>query len=136
VTPASFSPHDVDPFDLPEWLLSPGVLWRSEEGLRSTHLVRGTLQGGEGEELGCALLAVDDAYPVPVVDDAVRTRVHQAWHHGQALLVEVDGTLTVAVPGRRLDAELVMEALARLARAVGASPEEYAVLLRIGSARR
>lgn len=129
-------PRDVDPFDLPGWLGDPGVQWRSEEGLRSTHLVRGTLCGGGGEELGCSLLAVDDAYPVPVVGDAVRTRAHQAWHHGQALLVEVDGTLTIAVPGRRLDAELVMEALARLAKAVGASPEEYAVLLRIGSARR
>ena len=130
------TPRDVDPFDLPEWLGSPGVLWRSEEGLRSGHLVRGTLAGGAGEELDCSLLAVDEAYPAPVVDDAVRTRVHQAWHHGQALLLELDDMLTIAIPGRRLDADLVMEALARLARAVGASPEEYAVLLRIGSARR
>jgi hypothetical protein len=91
---------------------------------------------GDGATLPCALLAVDDAFPAPVAPDDVRTRVHQAWRHGQVLLLDDGGTLTLAVPGRRLDAELVMEAVGRLAKAVGASPDRWAVLLTIGTARR
>ncbi len=126
----------IDPFDLPEWLGGDDVRWESEAGLRSGHLVSGTLADGDRHRLSCSLLAVDDAYPAPVVEDDVRIRAHQAWHHGQVLVIDLDRSLTLAVPGRRFDAELVMEALARLARAVGASPEDWAVLLRIGSARR
>ncbi len=128
--------HDVDPFDLPEWLSAGAVVWESESGLRAGHHVTGTVTGPGGEQLPCALLAVDEAYPAPVAGDDVRTRAHQAWHHGQVLLVEQGGTLTLAVPGQRFDAELVLESLARLAKAVGASPDDYAALLTIGSARR
>lgn len=127
--------RDLDPFDLPEWLGSTEVVWRSQEGLRSGALVAGVLTG-EDDTLDCALLSVDDAYPAPVADDDVRTRAHQAWHHGQVLLVAHDDILTLAVPGRRLDADLVLEAVARFAKAVGASPDHYAVLLTIGAARR
>lgn len=125
---------DLDPFDLPEWLASSEVVWRSREGLRGGHRVAGVLSS-EGDTLDCALLSVDDAHPAPVADDDVRTRAHQAWHHGQVLLVDHEGTLTLAVPGRRLDADLVLEAVARFAKAVGASPDHYAVLLTIGTAR-
>ncbi len=52
------------------------------------------------------------------------------------LLVERTATLTLAVPGRRFDADLVLEAIARLAKAVGAPPDDWAVLLRLGTARR
>ena len=127
---------EVDPFDLPDWLGGADVVWESEAGLRSSHLVPGTLLGGVDDRLACTLLAADEAYPVAVVADDVRSRAHQAWRHGQVLLIERDQNLTVAVPGRRFDADLVMEAIARLAKAVGASPEEWAVRLRIGSARR
>lgn len=126
---------DVDPFDLPEWLGAGPVVWESAEGLRGGHRVGGTFRG-ERDRLGCSLLAVDEAYPFPVAADDVRTRAHQAWHHGQVLLVEEGRTLTLAVPGRGFDAELVLETVARFAKAVGASPDEYAVLLTIGSARR
>ena len=37
----------------------------------------------------CDLLAVDEAYPEPVVDDATRLRVHQAWRHGQVVIGSV-----------------------------------------------
>lgn len=127
---------DVDPFDLPDWLSTGAVVWESEGGLRAGHHVTGTVTGESGDQLPCALLAVDEAYPAPVAGDDVRTRAHQAWHHRQVLLVEQAGTLTLAVPGQRFDAELVLEALARLAKAVGASPDDYAALLTIGSARR
>lgn len=123
---------DLDPFDLPEWLGHGRVTWQPDEGVTGRHEVRGQLTGGADQALACDLVAVDEAYPAPVADDATRTRAHQAWRHGQVQLVEVDERLTLAVPGRDFTADRVMEALARLARAVGARPEEYAVLLRLG----
>ena len=48
------------------------------------------------------------------------------------LLVRRAGRVTLAVPGRDFAAELVLDALARLARAVGADPDRYAALLRLG----
>jgi hypothetical protein len=126
---------DVDPFDLPEWLGTGHVVWESDEGLRTGHRVPGKLLGTGDEQLPCTLLAVDEAYPAPVVADDVRTRAHQAWHHGQVLLVSCDGELTLAVPGRRFDADLVLEAVSRMAKAVGASEDDWSVLLRIGTDR-
>jgi hypothetical protein len=126
---------DLDPFDLPEWLGAADVVWRSDEALRSGHLVAGMLRNSAEDQLPCTLLAVDEAYPAPVVADDVRTKAHQSWRHGQVLLVERSQTLTLAVPGRRFDAELVLEAMTRLAKAVGAPPEDWAVLIRLGAAR-
>jgi hypothetical protein len=135
---------DIDPFDLPEWLGTGDVVWRADEGLQTGHLVRGRLSAepaessegpgepGERAEMVCDLLAVDEAYPSPVVDDASRLRVHQAWRHGQVVIGEHGGRMVLAVPGTRFDPELVLEALGRLARAVGARAERYAVLLRLG----
>jgi len=125
----------LDPFDLPE-SLTDDVVWEADEGLRNGHLVPGELRSSGRDRLACALLAVDEAYPTAVVPDDVRSRAHQAWHQGQVLVVDRDRTLTLAVPGRRFDAELVMESLARLAKAVGGSPERWVVLLRIGTHRR
>lgn len=122
---------DVDPFDLPEWLGTGDVVWRAEAGLDVGHLVRGRLTGAEPDTLACDLLAVDEAYPEPVVDDATRLRVHQAWRHGQVVTGEVEGRLVLAVPGSRFGSELVLDVLGRFARAVGARPEHYAVLLRL-----
>jgi len=127
---------DLDPFDLPDWLGADDVVWEADHGLRGGHLVPGELRNGGRNRLACALLAVDEAYPAPVVPDEVRSRAHQAWHHGQVLLVDRERMLNLAVPGRRFDAELVMESLARLAKAVGGSPDEWVLLLRIGTARR
>ena len=131
---------DIDPFDLPEWLGTRDVVWRADAGLRTGHLVRGrlTAEGGAEEpvEIVCDLLAVDEAYPEPVVDDATRLRVHQAWRHGQVVIGGLDtsdGTrMVLAVPGTGFGPDLVLDALGRLARAVGAHAESYAALLRIG----
>lgn len=133
------SPHppqitDLDPFDLPEWLGEGEVTWSSESGLRRGHLVPGRLCGGDAE-LACDLLAVDEAHPAPVASDDVRTRAHLAWRHDQILLVEAGGRLTLAVPGTSFTADLVLDALGRLAKAVGASPDHYAARLRIGTDR-
>lgn len=131
---------DIDPFDLPEWLGTGDVVWRADAGLQTGHLVRGRLTaetapvGGSdaSEEIVCDLLAVDEAYPAPVVDDATRLRVHQAWRHGQVVIGEHGSRMVLAVPGTRFGPELVLEALSRLARAVGARAERYAALLRLG----
>jgi hypothetical protein len=130
---------DIDPFDLPEWLGTGDVVWRADEGLQTGHLVRGRLaadqpdqQAEASQEIVCDLLAVDEAYPVPVVDDATRLRVHQAWRHGQVVIGEHGSRMVLAVPGTRFGPDLVLDALGRLARAVGARAERYAVLLRLG----
>ncbi len=127
-------PVRADPFDLPEWLGTDQVTWRSESGLRTGHLVRGVLSGTG--ELACDLVAVDDAYPLPVLSDDLRVAVHRAWHDGQLELGSTEDRLLALVPGVRFDAELVMETLSRLARSVGASAEHWSVRLRIGEDRR
>jgi hypothetical protein len=123
---------ELDPFDLPEWLGEVDVTWTSDRGLRTGPLVTGLLCGTPGQESPCDLLAVDQAFPSPVVDDSVRTRAHQVWGHGQVLLVSRGGRPTVAVPGSSFTAELVLDALTRLARAVGAEPARFSVRLRLG----
>jgi hypothetical protein len=125
---------DVDPFDLPEWLGVSDVTWSAESGVRSGHDVRGSLVA-EGHVLACDLIAVDDAWPEPVAGEATRVRAHQAWRHDEVHLVSRDGRLTLAVPGSGFTADLVLDALSRLAKAVGASPEHYTARLRIGTER-
>ena len=124
--------RDVDPFELPEWLGTDDVVWRADSGLRTGHLVPGRLTGEGHEDLVCDLLAVDEAYPVPVTDDASRLRVHQTWRHGQVLVATYDDRLALAAPGTAWTAELVLDVVGRLARAVGARPERFAALLRVG----
>ena len=57
---------------------------------------------------------------------------HQAWKYGEVLLVTLDDRMTLAVPGTSFTADLVLDALARFAKAVGARPESFSVLLRLG----
>jgi hypothetical protein len=123
--------RDLDPFDLPEWLGAEPVVWTPEGGIHDRHLVTGELSGGE-RSLSCALLAVDETYPEPVADDDLRHLAHQAWKYGEVLLVTLDDRLTLAVPGTSFTADLVLDALARFAKAVGARPESFSVLLRLG----
>jgi hypothetical protein len=126
---------DVDPFDLPEWLGETQVVWVATQGVRFGHHVVGALTGAGRDDVACDLLAVDDAYPTPVAGDDVRTRAHLAWRHGQILLLECEGRLTLAVPGTSFTADLVLDAVGRLAKAVGASGDDYVVQLRIGADR-
>jgi len=125
---------EVDPFELPDWLGTGEVTWESHAGLRTGHHVHGELHGQADEQrLACDLLAVDEAYPAPVVDEASRSRAHQAWQHGQVLVGEAGDRLVLGVPGTRFDADRVLDALSRLAKAVGASPDHFAARLRIGA---
>lgn len=125
----------VDPFDLPEWLGESDVTWSASGGLRTGSSVPGGLVAADHDVLPCDLLAVDDAYPLPVAGDDIRLRAHQAWRHGEVFLVDRDGRLTLVVPGTTFSADLVLDAVSRLARAVGASADHYSVRLRIGDAR-
>lgn len=149
-TPVPPRPADVDPFDLPEWVGECAVTWEPEPGvgIGGGHLVRGFLRAASGApdapgpssgsllssgSLPCDLLAMDEAYPAPVADDDTRARGHQAWNHGQVLLVAYSDRLTLVVPGREFSADKVLEALRRFALAVGAEPGQYAALLRLGT---
>ena len=125
---------DTDPFDLPEWLGTHDVVWRPTPVCAPDTWCADTwpAEPDAGLTIACDLLAVDEAYPAPVVDDDTRLRVHQAWRHGQVVVGEVDSRLVLAVPGTRFGPELVLDALGRLARAVGARTERYAALLRLG----
>lgn len=128
---------DVDPFDLPAWLGTCAVTWEADGGLRGSSRVPGRLRGpDEDHRLACDLLAVDLAYPAPVAPDDVRVRAHQAWQHGQVLLVGQDGRVVLAVPGTGFTADSLLDALGRLALAVGADADHYAVHLQIGRDRR
>ncbi len=124
-------PAEVDPFDLPDWLGELPVVWRPDAGIGG-HRVTGELTSDGGGPLVCDLFAVDEAYPKPVADDELRHQAHQVWRHGQVLLVDVDGRLTLAVPGTSFTADRILETLSRLAKAVGAAPGSLAALLRPG----
>lgn len=122
----------LDAFDLPEWLGEGEVAWTSDDVTRSGSLVGGCLVGADDHRLPCDLLAVDQAYPAPVVDDGLRTAAHQAWRNGQVLLLDRDGRATLAVPGTSFTADTVLDAVTRLAKAVGARTSSFSVRLRLG----
>ena len=124
----------IDPFDLPDWLGTDEVAWSADFGLRTGHHVHGELTSpGADRRLVCDLLAVDEAYPAPVTCDTSRAAAHQAWQHGQVLVGRYDDRLVLAVPGTAFGADLVLDVVSRLAKAVGAAPERYAAHLRIGA---
>ena len=122
----------LDAFDLPDWLGEGEVTWTSDDVTRSGAFVAGCLLGAGDQRQPCDLLAVDLAYPAPVVDDQIRTAAHQAWKHGQVLLLDRDGRAALAVPGTSFTADTVLDAITRLAKAVGAAPASYSVRLRLG----
>ncbi|CAN5688668.1 hypothetical protein BH10ACT10_BH10ACT10_06520 [soil metagenome] len=120
----------VDPFDLPEWLGTSEVSWVAASGVRGASHVAGRLEGAR-KSLPCDLLAADLAYPEPLLDEPWRRQAHQVWTHGQVLLVEYDGRLTLAVPGTAYSADGALEAVSRLAKAVGVRPGRFSVTLRL-----
>lgn len=120
----------LDPFDLPEWLGVEPVTWSASSSLGDAHLVSGRLGAGH-EELDCDLLAGDLAFPTAVLDERWRHDAHQAWAHGQVLTVSRNGRLTLVVPGWQVHVEVALEAIRRLAKAVGAPTERFTVALRL-----
>jgi len=121
----------VDAFDLPEWLGTDPVTWSAVGPLRQG-IVPGLLHSDVSDaELPCDLMAGDVAYPVAVVDEATRIQIHQAWRHGQVHVVRRGERLTLGAPGTDFPAPRVLDAVGRLAKAVGAPPDHFAVRLRV-----
>ena len=120
----------VDAFDLPDWLGTAEVTWTAHTSVRGAARIEGGL-GGDGQEIPCDLMAADLAYPEPLLEDGWRRQAHQLWTHGQVLLVEYDGRLTLAVPGTAYSADGVLETVGRLAKAVGVAPGRFVVTLRL-----
>ncbi len=123
----------VDPFDLPEWLGLDPVTWTAVDSIGESHLVAGCLRRDQAasDQLDCDVLAGDLAYPVPVLDERWRHDAHQSWTLDEVLLVQYDGRLTLVVPGTAVSAEAAMEAVRRLAKAVGAPADRFTVALRL-----
>jgi hypothetical protein len=120
----------ADPFDLPDWVGTREVTWTLTSSLTSGPKVTGDLGSGP-DSLPCDLLGCDAAFPRTVLDDRWRHDAHQAWAYGQVLLLRLDGRLTLAVPGTGFTADLVVETVARLAKAVGAPADRFTVALRL-----
>ena len=77
------------------------------------------------------MLAGDLAFPAAVLSESWRHDAHQSWVHGQVLLVSRDGRLTLVVPGSTVEVEQALEAVRRLAKAVGAASERFSVAVRL-----
>jgi len=120
----------VDPFDLPDWLGTSDVAWVARSSVRGAHRVAGDLEADD-QALPCDLLAADVAFPEALLEEGWRRAAHQAWTHGQVLLVAYDGRLTLPVPGTAYSADGVLEAVGRLAKALGVRPDRFSVTLRL-----
>lgn len=128
--------EEVDPFDLPEWLGVSSVIWQPDGSVNEGPELRGMLRAEGGvDALPCDLIAVDEAFPMPVADETLRVLTHQAWRHDQILIRRRNHRLTLCCPGTSFTADAVLDCLDRLARAVGASPRHYAALMRVGERR-
>lgn len=127
------SVEPVDAFELPGWFGEQAVTWVADDSLGVSHHVRGTLHGpDEAEQTAvCDVLAGDHAYPVTALEDDARREMHQTWSLGQVLLVSYGDRLTLAAPGRVVDADLALEAVRRFAKAVGAPSRNFSVTLRL-----
>ncbi|MEJ7705869.1 MAG: hypothetical protein WKF82_00520 [Nocardioidaceae bacterium] len=118
-----------DAFDLPDWLGTERVTWRSVTPLDDAAQVTGQVTGADGMAQRLDLLAVDAAYPAPVCPETERCAAHQAWEFGEVLLIKIDGQLTAVAPGTRFDANLACEVIRRVAKSVGASAHSFTVAL-------
>jgi len=128
----------VDPFELPEWLGISEVVWTAVTSLGGHHVagrlddaLAGIVGSPEERTLGCDLLAADLAYPRPVLAERWRILAHQAWWRDEALMLEVSGRLTIVMPGSSITAEPALDAVRRLAKAVGAPSDRFTVALRL-----
>jgi hypothetical protein len=124
----------VDAFELPEWLGVSPVRWTAASTVRGAQRIEGTLSSPEApavQPLPCDLMAADVAYPQPILPDEWRRQAHQAWEYGQVLLLSYDRRLTLAVPGTAYSADGVLEAIGRLAKAVGVVPGRFVVCLHL-----
>ena len=127
---------EADPFELPAWVGEQEIVWYADSGARFGHHITGRVTAAGHDDVGCDLLAIDQAYPQQVADSGWRRQAHQAWHNDQVLLIRYDGRLTLAVPGHEFTADLVLAALFRFAKSVGGKPDRMTAALRLGAVGR
>lgn len=120
----------LDAFDLPDWLGTSELTWTASSSVRGQHQIGGRLSARD-DSLDCDLLAADQAFPQPVLDEEWRRAAHQSWTHGEVLLLEYDGRLTLAVPGTEFTADRALETLTRLAKAIGVAPDRVLAAIRL-----
>jgi hypothetical protein len=122
-----------DPFELPDWLGLDRVCWQSTARTGVQAIAHGRLVSLDEERsaLDLQILAADQAFPTVVCSEADRRLVHQSWHYGEVTLLLLEGTLTLAIPGTTFTADLLCEAMSRLARALGAETSRFHVLLNL-----
>jgi len=123
------SPEAADPFDLPDWVGAGECVWTTSDSIGQAR-VEGVLSGGAGK-IELAVLASDVAYPRPVLGEQLRHDTHQAWAHGQVLLLGDGDRFALPVPGTALDIDMLCEAIRRFARSVGAAPASFTVALQL-----
>jgi hypothetical protein len=66
-----------------------------------------------------------------VLEEKWRGAAHRAWQLEETLLLEYDGRLTLVVPGTSVGVEDALEAVRRLAKAVGAPSDRFTVAIRL-----
>ena len=123
----------LDAFDLPDWLGEGEVTWTSDDVTRSGSL-GGRLPAGRRRRRGTRATCSPSTRPTrprwsTSRSAPLRTRPGR---HGQVLLLDRDGRAALAVPGTSFTADRVLDAVTRLAKAVGAAPASYSVRLRLG----
>ena len=121
----------LDPFDLPEWLVSEQVVWKALESVVDKSVVKGQLHAVDAAHapFRLDLVAVDAAWPTAECSPQDRRAAHQAWHFGQVVVLRHDRVSALGVPTALFSADFTLEALRRFARAVGSDPWRYAVHL-------
>ncbi len=77
------------------------------------------------------MLACDLAYPRAVLEEKWRAAAHHAWQLGEVELLDYDGRLTLVVPGTQVGVETALDAVRRLAKAVGAPSDRFTVAIRL-----
>ncbi len=122
--------EEIDPFDLPEWLGTADVTWSSFGPIHAGHRVAGALT----VRRRVARLRPAGGRPglpgAGAVGGVAHPRRTARGRHNQVLLLRIDGRVTLAVPGTAFSADLALEVLGRLARAVGVAPRRFVVALR------
>jgi hypothetical protein len=130
MSPGAIAIKTFDPFDLPDWLGTEHVVWSAEGILTDDPRVPGWLSSAQRSH-PLDLLAVDAAYPRTVCSSRQRHDAHQSWHFGEVLLLEDAGRVAAAVPTVRFDPNLAVDAIRRVAKALGAPSANFTVTLMV-----
>ena len=133
--PAEPSSYDeIDPFDLPDWLGETEVTWAADRGLATGHRVAGQLTA-DGQLRAVRPAGRRRRLPRPVAADPVRVRAHQAWRHGEVLIVGTATACSSPCPGSVWTPRPPSRPSPGSRAPSGPRTASYAVRLRVGSDR-